>query len=499
MKRKVVIALAVLLVIAGAVFFGYKLHLSRVTELACTVTEESIEKLGKYPNLQRLDLSGSSCYAEIAAYGETHPGVELSYTVDVGGSQVSNHAQTLALSELDYTVEALCENAPYLSGVRAVEFGEEPVSPEKVLAVKEAFPQAALSYTLDMLGGSYTSDLEQVDLSTVSPGKAEQAALLLSLLPELKQVNLVDTKGESTWELDELEILRASAPEGTVFDCCFPLFGQMVSSSDEEIAYARIDIGNEGLDTIRKALPYLRSCKRFLLDDCGIDYELLAQLRDDFPETKIVWRVVFGIDSLLTDATVLWSIYVRDENCDVLKYCTDILYIDLGHTLELTDISFMQYMTKLQVVIIARTGVSDITPLLNCPDLEYLEIFSTEVTDLAPLAEMHNLEHLNISNLPEVTDISPLYGLTKLKRLRLVMDNVPEEQKEEIAERLPNCEMMFYAVNPTDNGWRRDRLNNYVERYALLREQIGYDGYNSPADKINLADIEKYGYTLPKD
>ena len=43
MKRKVVIALAVLLVIAGAVFFGYKLHLSRVTELACTVTEASIQ------------------------------------------------------------------------------------------------------------------------------------------------------------------------------------------------------------------------------------------------------------------------------------------------------------------------------------------------------------------------------------------------------------------------------------------------------------------------
>ena len=246
---------------------------------------------------------------------------------------------------------------------------------------------------------------------------------------------------------------------------------------------------------LRMALPLLSGCRRFVLDDCDLDYARLAELRDEFPERNLVWRVRFGIDSALTDTQRIWSVFVTDENCDVLKYCTEVLYLDVGHEVDLNDFHFIPYMTKLQVLIVMRTGFSDCELLTHCPDLEYLEIFSSGVTDLSPLAECRNLQHLNISNLPEVTDISPLYGLTQLKRLRITMDNVPEEQKEEIARRLPDCEMLFDGINPTDNGWRRNRQSELVPRYALLREQMGYDGHASPVEFINFPEMEELGYT----
>ena len=73
-----------------------------VTELAAVVSEAELEKLDKeYPALEKLDLSGSSCYAAIEEYIASHPGVEVTYTVDLGGSQQAPTATSLSLTPGD--------------------------------------------------------------------------------------------------------------------------------------------------------------------------------------------------------------------------------------------------------------------------------------------------------------------------------------------------------------------------------------------------------------
>ena len=109
----------------------------------------------------------------------------------------------------------------------------------------------------------------------------------------------------------------------------------------------------------------------------------------------------------------------------------------MGHNC-ITNIDFVNYMPKLQVAVFAISWVEDISPLANCPDLEYLEIFSSRVSDLSPLANCTNLEHLNAGNLQDLHDITPLYGLTKLKRLYITMSDIPEEQQEKIQELIPD-------------------------------------------------------------
>ena len=51
------------------------------------------------------------------------------------------------------------------------------------------------------------------------------------------------------------------------------------------------------------------------------------------------------------------------------------------------DISFVAYMPKLEVAILAMDNWSDATPLASCTELEYLEMQTTLCTD--PVSYTH--------------------------------------------------------------------------------------------------------------
>ena len=88
--------------------------------------------------------------------------------------------------------------------------------------------------------------------------------------------------------------------------------------------------------------------------------------------------------------------------------------------------------------MLAMGGFSDLSPLADCPKLEYLEIQTGAVSDLRPLSGLKNLRHLNICYNFALTDITPLYGLTELERLWIgCVDPVPREQIEEMQRRAP--------------------------------------------------------------
>ena len=73
-----------------------------VRELTLVVTAENISQLESYPNLKRVDLSGSTCYAAIADYIKAHPDVDVTFTVDMGGTTLSNKTAALTLAQGSY-------------------------------------------------------------------------------------------------------------------------------------------------------------------------------------------------------------------------------------------------------------------------------------------------------------------------------------------------------------------------------------------------------------
>lgn len=441
--------------------------------LTAVLTEAELAELdSKYPALTSLDLRGSTCYAAIERYVAAHPGVAVTYTVDIGGTAVLPETKTLELSSALFDAETLCENSAFLPAVTDVSLGVTTLSPEEIGRIAAAFPNAEVDYAVELNGECFGRDTTTLRLGA-SELTAQDISAYLGYFPSLTSLDLTDDDRSCPYTLDELYSLHEQLP-GLHLICSFDLFGHTVSSEDEKVEFDGEEIGPEGVETLRKALPLL-SCTYCKLADCGIDNETLARLKAEFPERNIVWRVWIFHRSLMTDTKLVRTVHIDDYSCDVLKYCTEVRYVDFGHNDLISDFSFLSYMPHLEAAIIAMTGVTDISPLADCPELEFLEVFDTDVADLSPLAKCTKLEYLNIANMPNVTDISPLYGLTNLKQLRIITDNVPQEQKEEIARRLPDCELLMRGWDETENGWRHDEDGNQTERYILLRQQMEYD------------------------
>ena len=382
-------------------------------ELRLPLAEGETALLASLPALRAADLSGSANEEEVAAWAKAHPGIECFYTVTLPDGTV-----------------------------------------------------------LD-------SGTQSFDLRGLSPAECEAYAAKLALLPDLKSVRLGKEGGAHTWE--SLKRLRELLPE-TAFKYSFTLYGKDCSLSDASLNFSHIPIEDNG-DALRKVIPLMSELDYVDMDTTGVSNPEMEKLRTDFPDVKFVWRVWFGeAYSVRTDVQRILAskpgaggmLYPWDV--EALSCCHDVIFLDLGHNQQLTDISFVAQMPKLETAILAMCGWSDATPLTHCPELEYLEMFSTECSDLRPLTKLTKLKHLNIAGIVDIEDVSPLFSMTQLERLYLgSMNRVPNEQAEELQKRLPNCEVdTLVYTDPTGGHWRWDGDGNIVPRYYLLRMQFGY-------------------------
>ena len=410
-------------------------------------------------------------------------------TVTVGSLVLDPESTEADLSgtseEAETVIRSLIEGAPVLRSLRTVDLGDRVPPYELYRELSEAYPEAEIRLSLTLAGESIERDARVLDLHAMDAADTPELLRVLPYLGDLEEIGFVSEKtGECVYTLESIEQLdrvREAAPE-VKLRVAFKLFGKRVTSEDERIEYLHKKIGNEGVEKIRSVLPYLSSCTYFLMDDCGVDNEVMAELREDFPDTKVVWRVWLSKpnyknkrkmrrESFLTDTNRIRTTYIRPKNCGVLKYCTETKYIDFGHNRYMTDFWFIGYMPKLEVCIIALTNAEDLAPFANCPELEYLEVFTTNIKSLEPLSHCKKLQYLNIASCEKLKDITALYELTELKMLRMTnTPKVPKKQKQEVAKRLPNCKILKGDdYNPTSGGWRS------TKRYTLLRKQMEYD------------------------
>lgn len=458
-------------------------------ELTAVLQSGETEALSLFKNLVAADLSGSECYEEIAAWAQENPGLLVKYTVTLpDGSVHSNDTTSLDLSAMPVgDVDRLCralQALPKLSRVKLGTVGENAaISLSDAAALRSALPEVEFDFGLSLMGQSVAPDAEKLDLSALMPDQVQDAAAVLSCLPNLKEIELGSQDSNSlSWE--DIGLLAAACPKAKL-NYRFSLYGQELSLDAESLDFNHTPMDDEGA-AIRQIMPLMKNCTYLDMDYCGVSNEAMAAIREENPNVDVVWRIWFGENySVRTDTerilaskpTVGGMIY----DGSVLQYCTKLKYLDLGHNDDLSDLSFVSTMPELEVLIIAMTSISDLSPLTNCPKLEYLEIQETPIADLSPLASCTALAHLNICNMKNVTDASALYGLSKLERLWVGTNTpIPEEQKAELKAKLPGCDVNT-AVGDPHEKWRYSAYDPdepkyyWVPRHELLREQMGYN------------------------
>ncbi|MDO4493529.1 MAG: leucine-rich repeat domain-containing protein [Clostridia bacterium] len=264
----------------------------------------------------------------------------------------------------------------------------------------------------------------------------------------------------------------------------FTLYGKAFPAGTETI-----DLNETAVDDLAPLTAYLKEhpeVTRVELCNCGQPNEALAELRDAFPNVKVVWMVKVGKRfKLRTDIThfATWEILRwndegiieaknvgghKSKDVDNLRYCTDLVALDLGHN-SLTDLSFLEPLKNLRWLILADNKITDITVLGTLPHLYYLELLSNRITDISPLANLTELVDLNIGGCSE-KDATAVCNIKSLKRLWITdfFFKDKKAQRAEIEAALPDCEICWVKDNRyTLYGWRTH------ERYYEMRRALG--------------------------
>ena len=421
-------------------------------------------------------------------------------TVIIGEKEFKQSVSEADVSYVILNPEELEQVLQSLPKLTELKFYAEDLSAEEIHALKEKYPQVAFSYEFSFREETCGNNTEEINLVGLTSEEVEQTAVQLGKFDSPVMLRLADENGESLLSLEDVAILHEAAPDAAI-DYNTVLFKKNVSLLDEELSYTDVFIGEKGAEKIKAILPLMKNCTKVLLDECDISNETMAQIRDDNPDKKVVWRVHFAWGNCLTDATTLRVVGSMTAGAaEPLKYCTEVKFIDFGHSTELTTIEFARYMPHLRILIVVDSAITSLEPLTNCRELQLLEIVNCyALTDLSPLAECENLQFLNMSNCFGVRDITPLYGLEHLERLYCSQYKVPQEQIDEIRELMPDCWITFGRPGSSrvsynySIGWRLDAApNERSEWYIELREIFGVsqEWYSSGRHSDNPPEVE---------
>ena len=470
----VAVVVATLLLTHVVVPFKHGFVLGSSQEISLQIEPEELGKLESLPSLKKANLKATSGFDAINAWGASHPGIEVTCEAVLPGDvHVDPNTQVADLTHYspDDAIQLAQQTLRYSNQVKAVRIDTQAWSTDQLNAFREACPQ--ISFEGDKQVGSIDVQLDasEVDLSSSSIDDLMAFAPYAGGMTNLKTVNVGAEEGHS--KLQAVSAIKQANPN-VIVNYTFTSFGKRIDVNDTKLDFRQVQMNDNGAE-VRELLAAMPWVTYVDMDSCGIDDETMASIRDDFPQTQVVWRVWFGpgytartdVERILASNEYLGS--CSPENDGSLKYCTKLKYLDLGHNSDLQDISFVSYMPDLEVFICILGNVTDISPLANCPHLEFLEIFSNYVEDLSPLANCHELKHLNASNNPGISDITCLYDIDLERFWCGYPNSIPQEQFDEYQALHPNCTVRTNLSNPHEDF----RWGN--ERYELLRQQMGYD------------------------
>lgn len=422
-------------------------------ELTITsLSQKDIEALDYLPELRFVDAGGCTDYAQLLALQERRPEVEVSYSIVLGGNSYATDTKELELTAI---AADEIENLQYLPELETVIVrGTE--NTENFGRLQEYCREKGYAFRLQ-LGDQLVE--ENVQTLTVG-GMKTRECYLLQFLPNLKQLHLQNPETP----LDTLKQIQEAFPDLEMTweqEIC----GKVFDSDTAEIDISGIQV--EDLDALTWQLTFFPNLEKLIMSDCGIDNETMAEFREEHrADYKVVWTVQLG-DSLSarTDDTTFMPVrenvyYFQDHESGNLKYCEDMVCIDVGH-MAIHDISFVEYMPNLKYLILAHTEVRDISSLETCKNLVFLELDWSTVRDFTPLLGCTALEDLNVGKT--YPDLAPIAQMTWLKNLWMVDRSTGVY---EVTQALTDTKIVTSGSATVAGGWRE--LPNYYAMRDLL-------------------------------
>ncbi len=427
--------------------------------LSITIAGEAFPRDAEIFDLRELAVSAE----EYRQLRELCPQAQILWKVPFQGLRLDTGTRQLTLEAIG---ETELENLAWLPDLQTITLHACP-SRAVLDALAQIVPQCQVRYQVTLADRRISWDAPALTLESRELPEAMEA---LAFLPKLKTVTLSDTLEE----VDALLALKEAYPDIT-FRCSFSFFGLEVSSEAEEVELNKVTI--DSVEAVERLLPLFNNLKKLALLRCGLPSQELDALWKRHPETRIVWTIPMAWAWVRTDVTKIMpfqygydgyypELRLGDEDFSEFHYLVDVVCMDLGHH-NLSSIEFVRSMPNLQYLIIADTRVADLSPLAGLQKLEYLEAFLNGVEDLSPLLECPALRDVNLC-FNDITDLSPLMEMEQLEHIWIAGNyDLTKEQRQELAERLPNAVIVNYTESATGAGWRE------IPRYYAQRDYLG--------------------------
>ena len=461
-KRLPILLLCMLLLLAGCkekVTIGETKYPIDTVELDLSGAPlENVEVLGQFTQLKALNVCNTGIN------GETYdkltamlPGCQITWTPMFQGKAYPADTTALTVAELTGTEEAELAYFPKLTHLDATACRDYA----GLLGLMTQYPQLQVDYVVELGGQNLPADATEAVFADISE---EDLQIALKLLPQLKGLKL-------TGELPAAEVLSElqEVYSYVTFDWDVEVCGMVVSKDIEELDLSGIAVAD--VSEVEDKLGYLPQLKKVTMCDCGVPNEDMDALNRRHEDVRFIWNVTLGpyitVRTDLTEFIVYkykYKYYLDDEAAYNLRYCTDMICLDLGHN-EITNCEFVAFMPNLKYLVIADTEISDLTPLTGLTNLKYLEAFLCPIEDYSPLATLTGLEDLNIG-YTQGRDATPLMQMTWLKRLWWSKCKLSMEARVPVREALPNTEFVTNQESSTGGGWRTSQ--NYYDMRDML-------------------------------
>ena len=392
-------------------------------------------------HLRQLDVRGNHAftYDDCAAVSSAHPACQVTWSIPVGDGYIDSTAK-----DVDLTA-----------------YGP---SAEEVALLRERFPDTRFSYTVTLMGKAVDPEAEAIDLQGATDVDPDAVAAALSLLPNVKTVDLRGTPTDAetvaalcdAWPevrfmftcavpgvpmtsedetvtltggtyadlqrymafmdyMPNLQYIDARAVQLTAEDLqalqadarCrrivygFSVYGRNVTTLDTELNLDNIPVSDPAqIEAVIRLMPNL---KKISMVGCGLSDDAMGALFDAHPEIKFVWVVSFGKYKLRTDATA---------------FTTNLYAVNDYHYTSAT-FAPLRYCTDLMMLDLGHCDITSIEGLAGLKKLRVLILADNKISDISPLEGLEDLEYVELFLNRKIHDFSPLANKTKLVDLNI--------------------------------------------------------------------------------
>ena len=300
-----------------------------------SLTAEDVALLDYLPQLSRVNAQGCTDYDQLLALQQRRPDVEVLYTVTLGDETYDQDTTEMTFAEKQPRYEELNRVLAWLPRMETIHFEQPELSGQELVALREAYPDIAITWVKDAFGTTYRDDVTEIELEKMYFTSLEEVEQQASYFPSLEKLALLFC-GYDEKNLFDDETMAAfrekMRPEYKVV-WSMDLYGMIIRTDDLYFMPNKY-----GVKVSNYQLPRLRYCEDMLCVDLGHHNIVDLSFVEGMPHLKYF----ICIDSNL--------LYIEP-----LSTCKELIYCELFWT-----------------------PIADYTPLLGCTALEDLNVARTK-------------------------------------------------------------------------------------------------------------------------